>query len=377
MARNKIALIGAGQIGGTLALLAGLKELGDVVLFDIVDGVPQGKALDLAQSGPVEGFDANFTGASKYSAIKGADVVIVTAGVPRRPGMSRDDLVDINTKVMLAVGNGIKTYCPNAFVICITNPLDAMVWVLQKVSGLPPHKVVGMAGVLDSARFRHFIADEMSVSVEDVTAFVLGGHGDTMVPMVRHSTVAGIALPELVKMGWISQGRLNEIVKRTRNGGAEIVGLMKTGSAFYAPASSAIAMADAYLKDKKRVLPCAAYLTGQYGVKGLYVGVPAVIGAGGVERIIELKLAMPEKKMLAASVAAVQTLVGVSKKLMQRAQRQAAKPGPKPRRAARKAAAKAAPAPAAAKRGKPGRKAAKKPAAQRRPGRPRAAKATA
>jgi malate dehydrogenase len=389
MARNKIALIGAGQIGGTLALLAGLKELGDVVLFDIVDGVPQGKALDLAQSGPVEGFDANFTGSSKYSAIKGADVVIVTAGVPRRPGMSRDDLVDINTKVMLAVGNGIKTYCPNAFVICITNPLDAMVGVLQKVSGLPPHKVVGMAGVLDSARFRHFIADEMSVSVEDVTAFVLGGHGDTMVPMVRHSTVAGIALPELVKMGWISQGRLNEIVKRTRNGGAEIVGLMKTGSAFYAPASSAIAMADAYLKDKKRVLPCAAYLTGQYGVKGLYVGVPVVIGAGGVERIIELKLALPEKKMLAASVAAVQTLVGVSKKLMQRAQRQTAKPGPKPRRvaaaakrkpgakagAARKIAAKAAPAPAAAKKAKPGRKTATKPAAQRRPGRPRAAKA--
>ena len=389
MARNKIALIGAGQIGGTLALLAGLKELGDVVLFDIVDGVPQGKALDLAQSGPVEGFDANFSGSSKYSAIKGADVVIVTAGVPRRPGMSRDDLVDINTKVMLAVGNGIKTYCPNAFVICITNPLDAMVWVLQKVSGLPPHKVVGMAGVLDSARFRHFIAEELSVSVEDVTAFVLGGHGDTMVPMVRHSTVAGIALPELVKMGWISQGRLNEIVKRTRNGGAEIVGLMKTGSAFYAPASSAIAMADAYLKDKKRVLPCAAYLTGQYGVKGLYVGVPAVIGAGGVERIIELKLAMPEKKMLAASVAAVQTLVGVSKKLMQRAQRQAAKPGPKPRRvagaAARKAgakaraagkiAAKAAPAPAAAKKGKPGRRAATKPTAQRKPRRPRAAKA--
>ncbi len=389
MARNKIALIGAGQIGGTLALLAGLKELGDVVLFDIVDGVPQGKALDLAQSGPVEGFDANFTGSSKYSAIKGADVVIVTAGVPRRAGMSRDDLVDINTKVMLAVGNGIKTYCPNAFVICITNPLDAMVWVLQKVSGLPPHKVVGMAGILDSARFRHFIAEELSVSVEDVTAFVLGGHGDTMVPMVRHSTVAGIALPELVKMGWISQGRLNEIVKRTRNGGAEIVGLMKTGSAFYAPASSAIAMADAYLKDKKRVLPCAAYLTGQYGVKGLYVGVPVVIGAGGVERIIELKLAMSEKKMLAASVAAVQTLVGVSKKLLQRAQRQAAKPGPKPRRVAaaatrkagakarpaRKISAKAAAAPAAAKKAKPGRKAAAKPAAQRRPRRPRAAKA--
>ena len=316
MARNKIALVGAGNIGGTLALLAGLKELGDVVLFDIVDGVPQGKALDLAESTPVEGFDANFAGASSYSAIKGADVVIVTAGVARKPGMSRDDLLAINIKVMNAVGEGIKKNCPNAFVICITNPLDAMVWVLQQASGLPPHKVVGMAGVLDSARFRYFLAEEMKVSVEDVTAFVLGGHGDTMVPMVRHSTVAGIPLPDLVKMGWISKKRLDEIVQRTRDGGAEIVGLLKTGSAFYAPASSAILMAESYLKDKKRVLPCAAQLTGQYGIKNLYVGVPVVIGAKGVERIVELELNKSEKSMLAKSVAAVTGLVDTCKSMM-------------------------------------------------------------
>jgi len=315
MARNKIALVGAGNIGGTLALLAGLKELGDVVLFDIVDGVPQGKALDIAQSSPVEGFDAKLAGASKYSAIKGADVVIVTAGVPRRPGMSRDDLLAVNAKVMQAVGDGIKKNCPKAFVICITNPLDAMVWVLQQTSGLPANKVVGMAGVLDSARFRYFLAEEMNVSVEDVTAFVLGGHGDTMVPMVRHSTVAGIPLPELVKMGWISQPRMKEIVQRTRDGGAEIVGLLKTGSAFYAPASSAIAMAESYLKDKRRVLPCAAHLNGQYGVKGLYVGVPAVIGANGIERVVELSLNATEKKMLAASVSSVRGLVDACKKL--------------------------------------------------------------
>ncbi len=315
MARKKIALIGAGNIGGTLALLAGIKELGDVVLFDIVDGVPDGKALDIAQSSPVEGFDAKLAGASKYSAIKGADVVIVTAGIPRRPGMSRDDLLEVNAKVMVSVGEGIRKNCPKAFVICITNPLDAMVWVLQKASGLPANKVVGMAGVLDSARFRYFLAEEMGVSVEDVSAFVLGGHGDSMVPMVRHSTVAGIALPELVKMGWISKERMNEIVKRTRNGGAEIVGLLKTGSAFYAPASSAIAMAESYLKDKKRVLPCAAHIDGPYGVKDLYVGVPVVIGAGGVERIVELQLNAGEKKMLAASVASVEGLVEACKKL--------------------------------------------------------------
>ena len=319
MARNKIALVGAGNIGGTLALLAGLKELGDVILFDIVDGIPQGKALDLAESTPVEGFDAKFAGASSYAAIKGADVVIVTAGVARKPGMSRDDLLAINIKVMNAVGEGIKKNCPNAFVICITNPLDAMVWVLQQASGLPPHKVVGMAGVLDSARFRYFLADEMKVSVEDVTAFVLGGHGDTMVPMVRHSTVAGIPLPDLIKMGWISKGRLNEIVQRTRDGGAEIVGLLKTGSAFYAPASSAILMAESYLKDKKRVLPCAAHLSGQYGIKGLYVGVPVVIGAKGVERIVELDLNKSEKSMLAKSVGAVTGLVDTCKGMMKKA----------------------------------------------------------
>ncbi len=319
MARNKIALVGAGNIGGTLALLAGLKELGDVVLFDIIDGVPQGKALDLAESTPVEAYDAKFAGASSYAAIKGADVVIVTAGVARKPGMSRDDLLAINIKVMNAVGEGIRKNCPNAFVICITNPLDAMVWVLQQASGLPAHKVVGMAGVLDSARFRYFLAEEMNVSVEDVSAFVLGGHGDTMVPMPRYSTVAGVPLPDLIKMGWLKKDRLDQIVQRTRDGGAEIVGLLKTGSAFYAPASSAILMAESYLKDKKRVLPCAAYLTGQYGIKNLYVGVPVVLGAKGVERIVELDLNKSEQKMLAKSVGAVSGLVDTCKSMMKAA----------------------------------------------------------
>ncbi|MEQ8655130.1 MAG: malate dehydrogenase [Kiloniellales bacterium] len=313
MARNKIALVGAGQIGGTLALLAGLKELGDVALFDIAEGIPQGKALDIAQASTVEGFDAVLKGSNGYEALEGADVVIVTAGIPRKPGMSRDDLLGINMKVMKQVGEGIKTHAPNAFVICITNPLDAMVWVLREACGLPHNKVVGMAGVLDSARFRFFLAEAMNVSVEDVTAFVLGGHGDTMVPMVRHSTVAGIALPELVKMGWIGQQALDDIVTRTRGGGAEIVGLLKTGSAFYAPASSAIAMADSYLKDKKRVLPCAAYLEGQYGVNGLYVGVPVVIGAEGVERVVELSLNADEQTMLDSSVKAVEGLVEACK----------------------------------------------------------------
>jgi len=320
MARNKIALIGAGQIGGTLALLSGLKELGDIVLFDIVEGIPQGKALDLAQSSPVEGFDAKLAGANAYSAIKGADVVIVTAGIPRKPGMSRDDLLDTNSKVMQAAGAGIKRYCPKAFVICITNPLDAMVWVLQQASGLPANMVVGMAGVLDSARFRYFLAEELGVSVEDVSAFVLGGHGDTMVPMVRYTTVAGIPLPDLVKMGWITKARVDELVKRTRGGGGEIVGLLKTGSAFYAPAASAIAMAESYLRDKKRVLPCAAYLKGEYGLKGLYVGVPAVIGAGGIERVVELQLNASEKKMLDKSAGAVRELVDVCKKLQKAGQ---------------------------------------------------------
>jgi malate dehydrogenase len=315
MARNKIALVGAGQIGGTLAHLVGLKELGDVVLFDIMEGIPQGKGLDIAQSSPVEGFDARFQGANSYEAIKGADVVIVTAGVPRKPGMSRDDLLEINLKVMAAVGEGLAKYAPDAFVICITNPLDAMVWALREKSGLPHHKVVGMAGVLDSARFRYFLAEEFSVSVEDVTAFVLGGHGDTMVPLTRYSTVAGIPLPDLVKMGWTSQARLDSIVQRTRDGGAEIVGLLKTGSAFYAPATAAIAMAEAYLKDKKRVLPCAAHLTGQYGVKDLYVGVPVVLGCKGVEKIVEIALNGDERKMFDTSVNAVKGLIEACRKI--------------------------------------------------------------
>ncbi|MEM6464145.1 MAG: malate dehydrogenase [Pseudomonadota bacterium] len=305
MARNKIALIGSGMIGGTLAHLAALKEMGDVVLFDIAEGIPQGKGLDIAQSGPVDGFDAELTGANDYAAIEGADVCIVTAGVARKPGMSRDDLLGINLKVMEQVGAGIKKYASDAFVICITNPLDAMVWALQRFSGLPKNKVVGMAGVLDSARFRHFLADEFDVSVEDVTAFVLGGHGDSMVPLARYSTVAGIPLPDLIKMGWVSKARLEEIIQRTRDGGAEIVGLLKSGSAYYAPAASAISMAEAYLKDKKRVLPCAAYLSGQYGVKDTYVGVPTVIGAGGVERVIEIDLNKSEKDAFEKSVAAV------------------------------------------------------------------------
>jgi len=305
MARNKIALIGSGMIGGTLAHLAGLKELGDVVLFDIAEGTPQGKGLDIAQSAPVEGFDARMTGANDYSAIEGADVCIVTAGVARKPGMSRDDLLGINLKVMEQVGAGIKKYAPDAFVICITNPLDAMVWALQKFSGLPKNKVVGMAGVLDSSRFRHFLAEEFNVSVEDVTAFVLGGHGDTMVPLARYSTVAGIPLPDLIKMGWTSKEKLEEIIQRTRDGGAEIVKLLKTGSAYYAPAASAILMADSYLKDKKRVLPCAAHLSGQYGVKDMYVGVPCVIGEGGIERVIEIELNKTEQKAFDKSVEAV------------------------------------------------------------------------
>lgn len=315
MARNKIALVGAGNIGGTLALLAGLKELGDVVLFDIVDGIPQGKALDLAQAGPVEKFNGAITGSNRYTALRGADVVIVTAGIARKPGMIRDDLIGINTGVMKSVGEGIKKNCPNAFVICITNPLDVMVGVLRDACGLPHKKVVGMAGVLDSARFRCFLAEEFKVSVEDVTAFVLGGHGDTMVPLVRYSAVSGIPVPDLIKMGWTTKKRIDEIVQRTRDGGAEIVGLLKTGSAFYAPASSAIDMADAYLKDKKRVLPCAAYVKGAYGLNGLYVGVPVVLGAGGVERIVEINLNASEKKMFKNSVDAVQNLNKVIAKM--------------------------------------------------------------
>ncbi len=313
MARPKIALIGAGQIGGTLAHLAGLKELGDVILFDIAEGTPQGKALDIAESAPVDGFDAKLKGANDYADIAGADVCIVTAGVPRKPGMSRDDLLGINLKVMKSVGEGIAANAPDAFVICITNPLDAMVWALRQFSGLPHAKVVGMAGVLDSARFRHFLAEEFDVSVKDVTAFVLGGHGDTMVPLARYSTVAGIPLPDLVAMGWTSQEKLDAIIQRTRDGGAEIVGLLKTGSAFYAPAASAIQMAESYLKDQKRVLPCAAHLDGQYGLDGMYVGVPTVIGAGGVEKVVEIKLDKAERAMFDKSVDSVKGLVEACK----------------------------------------------------------------
>ena len=315
MKRNKIALIGAGQIGGTLAHLIGLKQLGDVVMFDIAEGVPQGKSLDLAQSSTVDMFDSKFTGVNSYEAIEGADVCIVTAGVARKPGMSRDDLLSINLKVMEQVGAGIKKYAPNAFVVCITNPLDAMVWALQKASGLPKPMVVGMAGVLDSARFSHFLAEEFGVSVKDVNTFVLGGHGDTMVPLPRYSTVAGIPLPDLVKMGWTTQARVDEIVNRTANGGAEIVNLLKTGSAFYAPAASAIAMAESYLLDKKRVLPCAAWLNGEYGIKDLYVGVPVVLGAKGVERIVEIDLSGSERDAFEKSAASVQTLVDACKKI--------------------------------------------------------------
>lgn len=312
--RNKIALVGSGNIGGTLAHLAAIKELGDVTLFDIAEGIPQGKSLDLAQSGPVESFDSKMIGSNDYKDLKNSDVVIVTAGVARKPGMSRDDLVEINTKVMKQVGKGIKDNCPKAFVICITNPLDAMVGVLQRASGLPTNMVVGMAGVLDSARFRHFLAEEFDVSVSDVTAFVLGGHGDTMVPLARYSAVAGIPVPDLVKMGWSTQEKIDQIVQRTRDGGAEIVGLLKTGSAFYAPASSAIEMADSYLKDKKKLLPCAAYVDGHYNLNGLYVGVPVIIGKNGVERIVEISFTSEEKDMFDHSVSAVKQLNEVASK---------------------------------------------------------------
>ena len=315
MARHRIALIGAGQIGGTLAHLIGLKELGDVVLFDIMEGIPHGKALDLVESSPIEGFDVKFSGTNSYEAIQGADVCIVTAGVPRKPGMSRDDLLSINLKVMEQVGAGIRKYAPEAFVICITNPLDAMVWALQKACGLPRNMVVGMAGVLDSARFRYFLADEFNVSIEDVTAFVLGGHGDTMVPLVRYSAVAGIPIPDLIKIGWTSQARIDAIVQRTRDGGAEIVNLLKSGSAFYAPASSAVAMAESYLRDKKRVLPAAANLSGEYGLRDLYVGVPVVIGAKGVERVVEIELNGAEREMFDKSVSSVRSLIDACRKI--------------------------------------------------------------
>jgi malate dehydrogenase len=315
MARSKIALIGAGMIGGTLAHLVGLKELGDITLFDIVEGVPGGKSLDIWQAGAVEGFDAKFKPANAYAEIEGADVIIITAGVPRKPGMSRDDLLGINLKVMEQAGAGIKKYAPDAFVIVITNPLDAMVWALHKACGLPKQKVVGMAGILDTGRFRAFLAEEFDVSVEDVSALVLGGHGDDMVPIARYSTVAGIPLPDLVRMGWTTQAKLDAIIERTRKGGGEIVNLLKTGSAFYAPASAAIQMAESYLKDKRRVLPCATYLNGEYGVKGLYVGVPVIIGANGVEKIVEIDLNAAERQMFLKSVESVKGLIEASKKI--------------------------------------------------------------
>ena len=317
MKRNKIALIGSGQIGGTLAHLVGLKELGDIVLFDIADGIPQGKALDIAESSPISTFDTNIIGTSSYEDIKDADVCIVTAGVPRKPGMSRDDLLSINLRVMKSVGDGIKKYAPNSFVICITNPLDAMVWALQKYSGLSPENVVGMAGVLDSGRFSYFLAEEFNVSVKDVHTFVLGGHGDTMVPLVRYSTVGGIPIPDLVKMGWSSQKKIDQIVQRTRDGGAEIVALLKTGSAFYAPAASAINMADSYLRDQKRIIPCAANLSGQYGLKDIYVGVPTIIGNKGVEKIIEINLNEIEKLNFSKSIESVKNLIDACKKIDQ------------------------------------------------------------
>jgi len=315
MARKKIALIGAGMIGGTLAHVCAREELGDVILFDIAEGTPQGKALDIAEASPVFGKDSRLAGANDYAAIAGADVAIVTAGVPRKPGMSRDDLIGINLKVMKAVGEGLKAHAPNAFVICITNPLDAMVWALQHFSGFAPNKVIGMAGVLDSARFRWFLAERLGVSVEDVHAWTLGGHGDDMVPMVRYSTVGGLPLPLLVEQGALSQAELDAIVERTRKGGGEIVNLLKTGSAYYAPAESAVAMAKSYLMDKKRVLPCAAHLTGQYGIRDMYVGVPTLIGAGGAERIIEFPMDEAEKAMFAKSVESVRGLIAACKQI--------------------------------------------------------------
>ena len=315
MTRNKIALIGSGNIGGTLALLAGIKELGDIALFDIAEGIPSGKALDIVQASPVEKFDANIIGGSDYSVLSDTDVVIVTAGVPRKPGMSRDDLIETNTNVMKQVGKGIANNCPDAFVICITNPLDAMVGVLQRAAKLKTNKIVGMAGVLDSARFRYFLAEEFNVSVRDVSAFVLGGHGDSMVPLIRYSTVAGIPVPDLIAMNWTTQEKIDSIVQRTRDGGAEIVGLLKTGSAFYAPASSAIEMAESYLKDQRRLLPCAAWCDGEYGLDGIFVGVPAIIGKGGIEKVVEIKLNTEEKDMFEKSVEAVRQLNSIAAKM--------------------------------------------------------------
>jgi malate dehydrogenase len=313
MARKKIALIGGGQIGGVLAQLAALRELGDVVLFDIVEGLPQGKCLDIAEAAPIDGFDVELKGTNDYKDIAGSDVVIVTAGLPRKPGMSRDDLIEVNSKIIASVAEGIKQYAPNAFVIVISNPLDAMVTLLQRITGFPYKRVIGQAGVLDSARFEAFIAWEMGVSVKDVTAMTLGGHGDDMVPLVRYASVKGIPVLELLERKYKDKAKAKEVmeamVKRTRGAGGEVVALLKTGSAFYSPASAAIAMAESFLKDQKRVLPTCCYLQGEYGVKGYYVGVPAVLGSDGVENILEFALDAEEQAMMDKSVAAVKGLV--------------------------------------------------------------------
>ena len=312
----KVTVVGAGNVGATCAnVLAHNEVCNEVVLLDIKEGYAEGKALDMWETSPINSFDTRLVGSTNdYAKTANSDVVVITSGIPRKPGMSRDDLVEINTKVMKQVGKGIKENCPKAFIICITNPLDAMVGVLQRASGLPTNMVVGMAGVLDSARFRHFLAEEFNVSVSDVTAFVLGGHGDTMVPLSRYSAVAGIPVPDLVKMGWSSQEKIDQIVQRTRDGGAEIVGLLKTGSAFYAPASSAIEMAESFLKDKKKLLPCAAFVDGYYNLKGIYVGVPVIIGKDGVERIVEIDFELDEKEMFDHSISAVKQLNEVASK---------------------------------------------------------------
>jgi malate dehydrogenase len=307
--RPKISLIGGGNIGGTLAHISAYKALGDVVLFDLGTGKARGKALDIAQSKTLDRSDISLIGTSSYADIQDSDVVIITAGIPRKPGMSRDDLVATNANVMKEVAQGIKKYASNAFVIVITNPLDAMVYVLQKESGLPTNKVVGMAGVLDSARFNYFLAEEFKVSVDNVTSFVLGGHGDSMVPLVRYSTVAGIPVPDLIKMGWTTKERIDAIIERTKNGGGEIVSLLETGSAYYAPALSAIEMAESYLHDKRKIMPCAAYLNGEYGEKDIYVGVPVVIGKNGVEKIVEIEFTQEEKDNFTSSVNSVKELV--------------------------------------------------------------------
>ncbi len=309
--RPKISLIGAGNIGGTLAHIIAQEKLGDVVLFDLMKGLPQGKALDIAQSTPIEGHPVNVSGSNCYKDLKGSDIVIITAGIPRKTGMSRDDLIETNAKIMKSIGKELATHCPESFVIVVTNPLDAMVYELQRSSGFPAHKVVGMAGILDSTRLRYFIAQEFKVSVQEVQALVLGGHGDSMVPLLNYTCIGGIPLSDFVKMGWVTKQRLDEIVQRTRDGGAEIVALLKTGSAFYAPATSIIAMARSYLNDEKRLLPCAAMLNGEYGVDNLYVGVPIIIGKNGVERIVELPLSKEERLAFDKSVDHVRRLIHI------------------------------------------------------------------